>query len=79
MFGKAGVWDGKPGVEVSCQDCRRTAHRKGDTNVESVLHRYDLTGWLFATEIVRSPNPDSSKSDTEASSPCEHKDVNSDG
>lgn len=55
MFGKTGVWNGRPGIEVSCHDCRRGAHRAGDTEVVHVLHRYDLYASLIETEIVRAP------------------------
>lgn len=53
LFGKGGVWNGRAGVEYSCQDCRRTAHRKGNDDVTAVFHRYDLFGALIETEVVR--------------------------
>jgi hypothetical protein len=63
MFGEAGEWDGKPCIEVSCQDCRRTAHRAGDLDVVKVLHRYDFHGWLMETEVVRAPSQEESSSE----------------
>lgn len=39
-------------LEVSCQNCRRTMRSEGRTDVEFVLHRFDIIGRLVETVIV---------------------------
>lgn len=41
----------QPLVELSCNDCTRAARRRGAL-VARVLHRFDLTGRVTATEHV---------------------------
>lgn len=39
-------------LEVSCQNCRRSMRAEGRTDVEFVLHRFDIVGRLVETVIV---------------------------
>lgn len=39
-------------LEVSCQNCRRKFRQEGRTDVDFVLHRFDILGRLVETVIV---------------------------
>jgi hypothetical protein len=39
-------------LEVACQNCRRQMRSEGRTDVEFVLHRFDILGRLVETVIV---------------------------
>lgn len=39
-------------LEVACQNCRRHMRGEGRTDVEFVLHRFDILGRLVETVIV---------------------------
>lgn len=39
-------------IELACERCRNTI-RQSEPDVLRVLHRYDLTGELIETEVVR--------------------------
>jgi hypothetical protein len=39
-------------LEVACQNCRRHLRGEGRTDVEFVLHRFDILGRLVETVIV---------------------------
>lgn len=40
-------------IELACYECRKGLKAQGDLSIIRVLHRYDLTGTLVETEIVR--------------------------
>lgn len=41
-------------VEVACPECAKRLRSMGEPGVVRVLHRYDVTGEVIETEVVRS-------------------------
>jgi len=39
-------------IEIACDHCKKSA-RRGDPTVRQVLHRFDVTGELIESEVVR--------------------------